>query len=156
MLKLDRDAFDLVMDVNLKGSFFLAQAVARRWCDTDADIYRSIVFITSVSATMVSVERAEYCISKAAAAMMAQLYAARLAAEGIGVFDIRPGIIATDMTAAVTDKYDPIIKAGKVPARRWGRPDDIANAVLPLVQGQLTFANGAVLSVDGGLSIHRL
>ena len=120
------------------------------------DTYRSIVFVTSVSAEMVSVERAEYCISKAGAGMMAQLFAARLAGEGIGVFEIRPGIIETGMTAGVHDKYTARIEGGLVPAARWGLPEDIAEVVLPMVSGQMKFANGAVVPVDGGLSISRL
>ena len=156
MLEVVPENFDLVMDVNLRGGFFLAQAVARRMLDTPTDAYRSIVFITSVSASMVSVERAEYCISKSAAAMMASLFAARLAADGVGVFDVRPGIIETPMTAHVKDRYDARIAGGLVPAARWGQPADIGAAVLPLVRGDMGFATGSVVQVDGGLSIPRL
>lgn len=156
LLDLAEDSYDFVMDVNLKGAFFLAQAVARRMLDLPQSTYRSIVFVTSVSAALVSVERAEYCISKAGAAMMAQLFAARFAETGIGVFELRPGIIATDMTAGVKDKYTSRIEGGLVPAKRWGKPSDIGEVVVPLVKGQMAFANGAVIPVDGGLSIHRL
>lgn len=124
--------------------------------DLPQDPYRAIVFITSVSAAMVSADRAEYCISKAGAAMMAQAFAARLAPDGIGVFDIRPGIIATPMTAPVAERYDQRIKDGLVPGGRWGMPADIARTILPLVRGDFAFATGAVIPVDGGLSIHRL
>jgi NAD(P)-dependent dehydrogenase (short-subunit alcohol dehydrogenase family) len=118
--------------------------------------YRSLVFVTSVSAAMASPERGEYCISKAAAAMAAQLLALRLAPHGIGVFDLRPGIIATPMTAPVAAAYDTRIAQGLVPARRWGTPQDIGAAVVPLVTGAMAFATGSVIALDGGLSIARL
>ncbi|MCT4684767.1 MAG: 3-ketoacyl-ACP reductase [Roseicyclus sp.] len=156
LLEMSADSFDRCIDVNLRGAFFLAQEVARRMLALPPDPYRSISFITSVSATMVSPDRAEYCISKAGAAMMAQAFAARLAPESIGVYDIRPGIIETPMTAPVADRYDAAIAEGLVPARRWGRPEDIAQTILPLARGDFAFATGAVIPVDGGLSIHRL
>ncbi len=156
MLDIVPQNYDFVLDINLKGAFFLAQAVARKMLGHDDEGYRSIIFVTSVSVEMVSIERAEYCISKAGAGMMAQLFAARLAGEGIGVFELRPGIIATGMTEGVKDKYSSRIKAGLVPARRWGTPADVGNVVLPLVNGEMSFASGAIIPVDGGLSIHRL
>ena len=157
MLDVLPENYDFTLDINLKGAFFLAQAVAKKMLKQDEkDSYRSIIFITSVSANMVSVERAEYCISKAGAGMMAQLFAARLAGDGIGVFELRPGIIETGMTAGVKDKYTDRIEGGLVPAKRWGQPADIGKIMVPLVTGQLAFANGAVIPVDGGLSIHRL
>ncbi len=156
MLDLKPENWDFVQNINLRGAFFLAQEVARRMLEQPQDTYRSITFVTSVSATMVSIERAEYCVSKAAAAMMAQLFAVRLAPEGIGVFELRPGIIATEMTAGVRDKYTDRIEGGLVPAARWGEPEDIGSVVVPLVQGHMHFANGAAIPVDGGLSISRL
>ena len=156
MLDLKPENWDFVQNINLRGAFFLAQEVARRMLEQPHDTYRSITFVTSVSATMVSIERAEYCVSKAAAAMMAQLFAVRMAPEGIGVFELRPGIIATEMTAGVRDKYTDRIEGGLVPAARWGEPEDIGSVVVPLVQGQMHFANGAAIPVDGGLSISRL
>lgn len=156
MLDLALDSFDFVLGVNLRGNFFLAQEVARRMLKLPDETYRSLVFVTSVSATMVSIERAEYCISKAGAAMMAELFAVRLAPHGIGVFEVRPGIIETGMTAGVKDKYTARIEGGLVPAARWGQPTDIGSVVLPLVEGRMAFANGAVIPVDGGLSITRL
>lgn len=156
MLSLTPDSFDFVLGVNLRGAFFLAQEVVRRMLATSSDTYRSIVFVTSVSASMASIERAEYCISKAAAGMMAELFALRLAPHGIGVFDLRPGIIETEMTAGVKDKYTARIEGGLVPAQRWGQPADVANVVVPLVEGRFAFANGAVIPVDGGLSLARL
>lgn len=156
MLEMAPENFDWTMGINLRGAFFLAQQVARRMLARDSADYRSILFVTSVSAGMVSVERAEYCLSKSAAAMMAQLFAVRLAPHGIGVFDIRPGIIRTPMTAGVADRYTALIEGGLVPAGRWGQPDDIAQVVLPLALGRMGFATGAVIPVDGGLSIPRL
>jgi NAD(P)-dependent dehydrogenase (short-subunit alcohol dehydrogenase family) len=148
--------YDFVMDVNLRGAFFLAQGVARRMLATDSDHYRSITFVTSVSAAMASIERAEYCVSKAGAAMMAELFAVRMAPHGIGCFELRPGIVETEMTAGVKDKYTARIEGGLVPAARWGQPSDIGQVIVPIAEGNMAFANGAVIPVDGGLSIHRL
>jgi NAD(P)-dependent dehydrogenase (short-subunit alcohol dehydrogenase family) len=156
MLDLTPENFDWIMRINLKGSLFLAQQVAKRMLASQSPHYRSITFVTSVSARMASPERADYCISKAAASMAAQTLALRLAPHGIGVFELRPGIIETGMTAAVKDKYDARIEGGLVPAGRWGQPADIGQAVVPLVTGQMAFATGAVIPVDGGLSIERL
>ncbi|NHF72769.1 3-ketoacyl-ACP reductase [Paracoccus xiamenensis] len=156
MLEMLPENFDWTMNINLRGNFFLAQQVARRMLGQGADPYRSIIFVTSVSAEMVSPERAEYCMSKAAASMMTKLFAARLAADGIGVFELRPGIIRTPMTEGVSAKYDALIEGGLVPAARWGEPADIGRAVLPLVCGEMAFSTGSVISVDGGLSIPRL
>lgn len=156
MLDIAPENFDFVLDVNLRGGFFLAQETARRMVAREAQSYRSIVFVTSVSAEMVSIERAEYCISKAGAAMMAELFAVRLAPLGIGVFELRPGIIETGMTAGVKDKYTARIEGGLVPAGRWGQPSDIGSVVVPIATGRMSFATGAVIPVDGGLSISRL
>jgi NAD(P)-dependent dehydrogenase (short-subunit alcohol dehydrogenase family) len=156
MLDLAPDSFDFVLGVNLRGAFFLAQEAARRMLALPPEPYRSLVFVTSVSAATVSIERAEYCVSKAGAAMMAALFAVRLAPAGVGVFEIRPGIIETGMTAGVKDKYTARIEGGLVPAGRWGEPRDIGAAVLPLVRGDMAFATGAIIPVDGGLSIARL
>lgn len=156
MLDLTPENLDWILGVNLRGSFFLAQAVARRMLAAPGAHYRSITFVTSVSASMASPERADYCISKAAASMAARTLALRLAPQGIGVFELRPGIIETGMTAAVHDSYTARIEGGLVPAGRWGQPSDVGRAILPLVTGQLAFATGAILPVDGGLSIERL
>lgn len=156
MLDLTPDNFDAVLGINLRGTFFLAQEVARRMVAREPGAYRSLVFVTSVSATAASPERAEYCISKAGAAMAAQLFAVRLAPHGIGVFDVRPGIIETAMTAGVRDKYTALIEGGLVPERRWGQPEDVAAAVLPLAFGSFRYSTGAVVPVDGGLTIERL
>lgn len=156
MLDVAPESFDLVLGVNLRGAYFLAQEVARRMLAGPSDTYRSMIFVTSVSAEMASVERAEYCISKAGASMMARLFALRLAAHGIGVFELRPGIIATGMTAAVHDIYTARIEGGLVPAGRWGAPADIGTVAAALATGQAAFATGSILPVDGGLSIPRL
>lgn len=156
MLDITTENFDWIMGINLRGAFFLAQQVAKRMLATTSEHYRSITFVTSVSAQMASPERADYCISKAAAAMAAQTLALRLARHGIGVFELRPGIIETGMTAGVKDKYTARIEGGLVPVGRWGQPSDIGQALIPLVTGQMAFATGAVIPVDGGLSIERL
>ncbi|MFK7791291.1 MAG: 3-ketoacyl-ACP reductase [Devosiaceae bacterium] len=156
MLDVEPDNFDFVMDVNLRGAFFLAQAVARGMINQPSANYQSMVFISSVSAAMVSTARAEYCISKSAVAMMADLFAVRLAPSGIGVFEVRPGIIETPMTAGVKDTYTARIEDGLVPAERWGQPQDIASIVLPLVRGDMAFATGSTINADGGLAISRL
>lgn len=156
MLEITPENFDWIMGINLKGGFFLAQQVAKRMLASTSPHYRSLTFVTSVSARMASPERADYCISKAAASMAAQSLALRLAPHNIGVFELRPGIIATGMTEAVRDKYDARIAGGLVPAGRWGQPSDIGQALIPLVTGRLAFATGAVIPVDGGLSIERL
>lgn len=156
LLEITPENLNWIMGVNLSGAFFLAQQVAKRMLATPSPHYRSITFVTSVSAQMASPERADYCISKAAASMAARTIAVRLAPQGIGVFELRPGIIETGMTAGVKDKYDARIADGLVPAGRWGQPADIGQAVIPLVTGQMAFATGAVIPVDGGLSIERL
>jgi NAD(P)-dependent dehydrogenase (short-subunit alcohol dehydrogenase family) len=156
LLDLAPDSFDFVMGVNLRGAFFLAQEAARRMLAAPSDSYRSMIFVTSVSAEMASVERAEYCISKAGASMMARLFALRLAPHGIGVFELRPGIIASAMTAAVHDTYTARIEGGLVPAGRWGEAADIGTVAAALASGQAAFATGAIIPVDGGLSIPRL
>jgi NAD(P)-dependent dehydrogenase (short-subunit alcohol dehydrogenase family) len=155
LLELGTESFDRVLDVNLRGTFFFTQAVARHLVATVADTERSIVTVSSVSAEMASVERGEYCVSKAGLGMLTKLFALRLAPLGIGVYEVRPGIIRTPMTEAVAAKYDPRIADGLVPMRRWGYPQDVARAVAALATGGLGFATGSVLHVDGALSIPR-
>ncbi len=147
--------FDAVIGVNLRGTFFLAQAAAKRMV-ARGGAGCALIFVTSCSAEIVSVSRIEYCISKAGLAMAVEGFAARLAADGIAVFEVRPGIIRTDLTAGVASKYDALIEAGLVPARRWGEPADVAAAVAALANGELGFATGTVVDVGGGLSISRL
>ena len=157
LLETTEENFDAVLGVNLRGAFFLAQAVARRMlAGKEAAPPRALVFIGSCSAEMVSTNRIEYCIAKAGLAMVVKGFAVRLAAEGIAVFEVRPGIIRTDMSAAVRGKYDALIASGLVPAARWGEGADVAAAVRLLARNEISFATGAVLAVDGGLTISRL
>ncbi|RQP21772.1 3-ketoacyl-ACP reductase [Piscinibacter terrae] len=157
MLAVTPEAFDRVMDINLRGTFFLSQAVAARMgTDASKDGPRSIVIVSSVSAELASLERAEYCISKSALAMMAKLFALRLAPQGIAVYELRPGIIRTPMTEGVARKYDEAIANGLVPMARWGTPADVAQAVGVLASGSMSFATGSVIHMDGGLSIGKL
>jgi NAD(P)-dependent dehydrogenase (short-subunit alcohol dehydrogenase family) len=159
LLEATGESFDEVLATNLRGPYFLTQSVARAMIDLrrrDSSSRPSIVFITSVSAEMASGHRGEYCVSKAGLAMAARLYAVRLAAEGIAVFDVRPGVIETDMTAPVRDAYDQRIADGLIPAGRWGTADDVGAAVAALVSGDVPYATGSVLHVDGGLHVPRL
>ena len=157
VLDLTPENFDRVMDVNLRGTAFLTLAALRLMLASTAGAGpRSIINITSVSATHVSPDRLDYCVSKAALAMWSRGLAARLAADGIAVFDVRPGIIRSDMTAGVAAKYDRLIDEGLVPARRWGEGEDVAGVVASLATGAFAFATGSVIDVGGGLSIGRL
>jgi 3-oxoacyl-[acyl-carrier protein] reductase len=159
LLDASPDSFDEVLRANLYGPYFLTQRVARVLVEQrarDRDSRSSIVFVTSVSAELASVRRGEYCVSKAGLAMTARLFAARLAAEGIPVYDVRPGIIDTDMTAAVHAEYDARIADGLVPARRWGTAEDVGRVVAALLRGDLPYSTGSVIHVDGGLAIPRL
>jgi 3-oxoacyl-[acyl-carrier protein] reductase len=155
LLDLEPANFDRVMDVNLRGAMFLSQAVARAMLKKPA-LKRSMLFVTSVSAEMVSPERADYCVSKAALSMWVKNLAVRLAPENIPVFEIRPGVIRTDMTAGVSSTYQARIEDGLVPARRWGEGADVARMALALAGGDFGFATGSAIACDGGLSIPRL
>jgi len=160
ILEADEASFDRLININLKGPYFLSQAAANWMIEqrrADPDRRPSIINIGSISATVVSVNRGDYCLSKAGMAMATQLFAARLAEFGIGVFEVRPGIIETDMTAAVKEKYDKLLTETElVVDKRWGRPEDIGRAVAMLARGDLTYAPGQVLHVDGGLTMVRL
>jgi NAD(P)-dependent dehydrogenase (short-subunit alcohol dehydrogenase family) len=158
LLETTEESFQEILHTNLNGPFFLAQAFAK-WMLTlkQQGIVDSprIVFISSISASVASVSRGEYCISKAGLAMVAQLFAVRLAPD-IPVFEIRPGIIETDMTEKVKAKYDPLIKAGLVPQRRWGTPQDVAKVVVAIGKGTLDFSTGQIIEVGGGFSLRQL
>ena len=159
LLDATEASFEELLRANLQGPYFLTQAIARDQVErrrADPAFAASIVFITSVSAEMASPNRGEYCVSKVGLSMAARLFAARLAADGIPVFEVRPGIIATDMTAGVRDAYDARIADGLVPERRWGQPDDVGKVVAALLRGDAPYATGTVINVDGGLSIPRL
>jgi NAD(P)-dependent dehydrogenase (short-subunit alcohol dehydrogenase family) len=159
VLETEPASFDRLMAVNARGPFFLTQNAARRMAGQKPrkDGRRpAIVFITSISAVASSTARAEYCVSKAALSMSATVFADALAAKGIGVFEVRPGVIATDMTAGVKGKYDRLIAGGLVPQGRWGLPEDVGRAVAALVRGDFSFSTGAVIEVSGGMNIRRL
>ena len=160
ILDATEQSFDELLDVNLKGPFFLTQAVAKYFVQLRPSLgknYRpKIITISSVSAYTASVNRGDYCISKAGLSMVTALFAARLAGEGIHVFEIRPGIIATDMTSGVKEKYDALIANGLTPIPRWGAPEDVAKAVCAIAQDLLPFSTGEVINVDGGFHLRRL
>lgn len=159
LLEATEDNWDLVFATNLKGPFFLTQQLARRMIDARQAgriEQATIVNVSSISAFAVSTNRGDYCLTKAAQQMMTQLFAARLAEYAIRVYEVCPGIIATDMTAGVRDKYDALIAEGLTPIPRWGQPDDVARAVLALVRGDFPFTTGERIHVDGGFHIRRL
>lgn len=153
-------SFEELVRVNLQGPYFLTQAVARHWLESRPQPGlpggHKVVFITSISADTASVSRGDYCVSKAGLAMAAQLWAARLAGEGIQVVEVRPGIMSTDMTAGVKERYDRLLAEGLVPQGRWGTPEDVGLAVRSIIAGNLRFSTGSVIAVDGGFHIRRL
>jgi NAD(P)-dependent dehydrogenase (short-subunit alcohol dehydrogenase family) len=160
ILEATEASFDELVAVNLKGPYFLAQEVARHWLERPGQSrlpsgYK-LVFVSSISASMASVNRGDYCVSKAGLAMAARLWATRLATEGVQVFEVRPGIMQTDMTAGVKDKYDRMIAAGLVPQGRWGTAEDVGRTVGALVKDGFPFSTGDVIYVDGGLHLERL
>lgn len=159
ILKATEESFDRVIGINLKGPYFLTQLVAN-WMIEQKKQYPErafrIVNISSMSAYTSSPARGEYCISKAGISMCTKLYADRLAEYNIGVFEVSPGIIKTDMTSAVKDKYDKLIAEGLTPIRRWGQPEDVAKAVGAIAEGRLDFSTGTVINVDGGFHLRRL
>ena len=159
ILETTEASYDEVMAVNLKGPFFLTQRVARVMIELlQAGAIREpkIVNIGSISAYTSSPSRGEYCISKAGLAMVTALFADRLAEHGIHVYEIRPGITATDMTSVVKERYDRLIAEGLTPIRRWGTPEDVARAVVAIAEGYLPFSTGEVINVDGGFHLRRL
>lgn len=160
LLDLTPASFDRCMAVNLRGAFFLTQAVARSMLAADPDgtrsPYRSIVTIGSVNAEILGMSRADYCISKAGAAMMSKLYAGRLAPARIHAFEIRPGIIRTEMTAPARETYDRYLADDGVPLGRWGEPGDVGAAVATIARGLLPYATGEIIHVGGGMHLHRV
>jgi NAD(P)-dependent dehydrogenase (short-subunit alcohol dehydrogenase family) len=159
LLEATEESFDQVFDTNLKGPFFLSQLAARTMIGRpagDATNRGKIINISSVSAYAVSTNRADYCMTKAALRMMTWLFAERLAVERIGVYEVCPGVIASDMTAPVKEKYDRLIAEGLWPIRRWGQPEDVARAVAAIVQDFFPFSTGECFNVDGGFHIRRL
>ena len=157
ILEMTEESYDFVMNINTKGTLFLTQAVANKIIENDDECKGAIVNISSMSAYTSSTSRGEYCISKAGVSMITALFADRLAEYGIPVNEIRPGIIATGMTSTVQAKYDKLIfEDGILPIKRWGKPDDIASAVLALCNGTLPYVTGQSIDVDGGFHIRRL
>ena len=164
LLDANEESFDRLMNINVKGPYFLTQ-LAAHWMiqqmttSKKAGLNRplpKIVTITSISAYTASTNRGDYCVAKAALAMLTPLYASRLAEHGINVFEIRPGVIATDMTGPVKDKYDKLIGEGLTPIRRWGTPEDVGRAVAAIALDSFPFSTGEVLNVDGGFHLRRL
>lgn len=159
ILEASEESYDRVMDVNLKGPYFLTQAAAKWMIEqkqANSNYEGCIINISSISATVASPNRGEYCISKAGLSMATRLWAARLGEFGIPVYEVRPGIVTTDMTAAAKEQYDKLIAEGLTIQRRWGLPEDIGKAVAMLVRGDLVYSTGQVIMVDGGLTVHRL
>lgn len=159
LTEMSEASYDRVMGINLRGPFFLTQAAAK-WMlkqrEANPAFRGSIINVSSVSSTVVSINRGEYCISKAGIAMATQLWAARLSDHGIEVYELRPGVIETDMTSGVKDKYDALFEKGLTVERRWGKPEDVARAAAMLARGELTYATGQVITIDGGLTLPRL
>lgn len=158
LLDMTEESFDRVISVNTKGTMFLTQAVAKQMISQEpVDGRRGIIVnVSSCSAAVSSVSRGEYCISKAGVSMLTTLYADRLAAEGILVHEVRPGVIATDMTSTVTEKYDQLIQDGAFPIARWGKPEDVANVVSAFCSDKFQYTTGNYIDVDGGFHISRL
>jgi 3-oxoacyl-[acyl-carrier protein] reductase len=159
ILEASEESFEYVMKTNLQGPYFLSQAVAN-WLveqkEADGRFFGSMINISSISATVASVNRGEYCVSKAGLGMMTRLFAVRLGEYDIPVYEVRPGVIETDMTAGVKEKYDRLFKEGLTPQKRWGQPSDIGKIVLALAKGLLPYSTGEVIMADGGLTIPRL
>jgi 3-oxoacyl-[acyl-carrier protein] reductase len=159
VLDMSEESYERVMNINLKGPVFFAQKISKEmtWLKHQINDYRPIiVFVTSVSATLSSTNRAEYCVSKAGLSMAVTVFADRLSREGILVFEVRPGIIQTDMTAKIKDKYDKLIGEGLIPQKRWGLPEDIGKAVASISRGDWGFSTGMIFEISGGLNIHKL
>jgi len=159
LLEMQEPSYDEVMDTNLKGPFFLTQQVAKAMQEAvhlGKSISPIIINIGSLSAYTSSTTRGEYCLSKAGMSMLTQLFADRLAEAGILVYELRPGIIDTDMTAPVHDRYERMIEAGLLPLKRWGKPEDVARAVVALADGVLPYSTGEVINIDGGFHLRRL
>ena len=154
LLEMSEESFDRVMNINLKGPFFLTQRVGRYFAENH--IQGVIVNVGSISATVASISRGEYCLSKAGVAMATKLFAVKMAEFGVPVYEIRPGVISSDMTSVVKEKYDKLIANGLTLQPRWGFPEDIGKAVAMLLRGDLAYSTGQVIKVDGGMEIGRL
>ena len=158
LLDAGEESFDRLININLKGPYFLTQAAAKLMIESETlpDFPKAVVNVTSISAFTVSTNRGDYCVAKAGLAMMTKLYAVRLAEFGINVFEIQPGVIATDMTGPVKEKYDQLFAQGIAPIARWGQPSDIARSVVAVAQGLFPYSTGQVFNVDGGFHLKTL
>ena len=159
LLEMSEESYDRVMGINLKGTLFLTQLAVREMLEqkqSNLAFQACVINVSSISAEVASVNRGQYCISKAGLGMVTQLFAARLAADEIPVYELRPGIIKTDMTSGVTEKYDKLIAEGLTLQPRWGYPEDIGKAVTALVKGDFPYSTGQVIMIDGGLTLQRL
>ena len=158
LLEMTEESYDRVVGTNTKGTLFFTQIIAKQMCSQKmkGEKRGTIINISSCSAEVVSINRGEYCISKAGISMITKLFAERLAGEGIFVYEIRPGVIATDMTNAVKEKYDGLLKAGEFPIARWGQPEDVAKAVLVLAGDTFLYSTGNYIDIDGGYHIRTL
>lgn len=156
ILEMTEESLDRLLRINLKGTFFMCQTAAPLLINRKTDANRMIINITSISAETSSISRGEYCISKAGLSMVTKLFADRLAEYAINVYELRPGIIETDMTACVKDKYNAMISNGLLPIKRMGKPEDIAKAVLALAEGYFPYTTGSVMNIDGGFTLSRL
>lgn len=159
VLEMTEESYDRVMTINLKGPYFLTQLIAKHMVEmkkTDAGFEACIINISSISADTASISRGEYCLSKAGVSMATKLWAARLGEYDIPVYEIRPGIIKTDMTSTVTEKYDKLIAEGLTIQQRWGYPEDIAKAAAMLARGDLAYSTGQIINIDGGMQVSRL
>ena len=155
LLEMSEESFLRVLTINLQGPFFLTQLAAKKIMENKNGKFHCIVNIGSVSADYASINRGEYCLSKAGVAMATKLWAVRLADEGIPVYELRPGVIKSDMTSVVSAKYDKMIAEGLTLQKRWGMPEDIGKAVAMLAEGSLAYSTGQVINIDGGLTIER-
>ena len=158
LLDMSEESYDRVMEINAKGTMFMTQAVARQMMAQERQGAKrgTIINVSSCSCEVVSLNRGEYCISKAGISMVTKLFAARLAPESILVFEVRPGVIATDMTSAVEDKYNHLIETGVFPIARWGKPEDVADAVSVFAGDKFLYSTGSYIDVDGGFHIRQL
>lgn len=156
ILDLDEESLDRLIDINTKGMFFMTQEVSKKMINDNRNIDKCIINISSISSSVVSVDRADYCISKAAISMATKLYATKLAEYGINVYEIQPGIIKTDMTKVAEKKYDKLFEEGITPIKRWGLPKDIAMAVSALAEFKFKYTTGQVINVDGGYTLQSL
>lgn len=159
ILEASEESFERLVRINLQGPYFLTQTVAKwmiRQRESDPDFSGAIVNITSVSAAAASINRGDYCVTKAGLSMASSLWAVRLSEFGIPVYEVQPGIIQSDMTAGVQEKYDRLIEEGLLLQKRWGTPDDVGKAVAMLIRGDLAYSTGSIIMVDGGFGVERL